>query len=147
MLSNKAKYGLKALIYLAENLDRPIQCAEIAETQNIPKKFLDAILLSLRNQGVLVSRKGRSGGYLLARPPEKIFMSQVIRILDGPLAPVPCVSITAYSRCNDCESEERCRIRPMMLELRNAMLAVLDRKSLAHVLAASDIDALMAYDN
>jgi Rrf2 family protein len=131
MLSNKAKYGLKALIYLASNFDRPVQSAEVAEAQDIPKKFLDAILLDLKNDGILLSKKGRGGGYQLASPPERILAGRIIRVLDGPIAPLPCVSKTAYRRCDDCRNENACKVRALMADVRDAISAVIDTRSLA----------------
>jgi len=136
MLSNKAKYGLKALIHLASHRDRPAQSAEIAEAQNIPKKFLDAILLDLKNNGILSSKKGRGGGYQLAFPPERILAGRVIRIFDGPLAPIACVSKTAYQACGDCRDEGACKVRSLMAEVRDAMAMILDNRSLADLMAA-----------
>ena len=135
MLSNKAKYGLKALAYLADNRGHAVQSAEIAEARDLPKKFLDAILLEIKNIGVISSKKGKGGGYQLARPPDTISLGAVIRALDGPFAPVPCVSRTAYARCDDCPDEEGCMIRPVMQEVRDAISNVLDNKTLSDMLA------------
>ena len=132
MLSKKAKYGLKALIYLAaQPVDRSVLIADIANQERIPKKFLDMILLEMRNANILTSRKGKGGGYALALPPERIVIGSVVRLLDGPLAPVPCVSKTAYRRCDDCTSEETCRIRRLMGRVRDAIADVLDTTTLA----------------
>jgi len=112
MLSAKAKYGLKAALYLAEQEGLGgVLVADIAETQKIPKKFLDSILLELKNVGLLASKKGKGGGYFLAKPAGKVMVGQIVRILDGPLALIPCVSQTAYRPCTDCASEAACRIR------------------------------------
>ena len=136
MLSKKAKYGLTALIYLAEQADQaPVGIQEIADTQRIPKKFLDAILLELRNVGLLQSRKGKGGGYALARPAVDIRIGSVIRALDGPLAPIRCASRTAYQPCNDCADIPGCRIRKTMMEVREAMADILDQKCLADLTA------------
>lgn len=132
MLSNKAKYGLKALIHLAK-AEGQCLAGDIAEANNIPRKFLDAILVELRNAGILNSRKGKGGGYHLARPAEKITVGQIIRILDGPLAPIACASRTAYQPCDDCGDLAACAVRLTMLEVRDAMAAVLDRMSLAEM--------------
>jgi Rrf2 family protein len=131
MLSNKAKYGLKALIYLASNYDRPVQSAEIADAQNIPKKFLDAILLELKNNAILSSKKGRGGGYQLASPPERILAGRIIRVLDGPIAPLPCVSKTAYRRCDDCVDESTCAIRKTLIEVRESTAEILEKTKLS----------------
>ncbi|HTV32866.1 MAG TPA: Rrf2 family transcriptional regulator [Methylocella sp.] len=130
MLSNKGKYGLKAMIHLAR-FEGPCLAAEIAAQNQIPRKFLDAILLELRNAGILSSKKGKGGGYHLARPAEKITAGQIIRILDGPLAPIACASRTAYHKCNDCPDEDACGVRDLMLDVRDAMALILDRTSIA----------------
>lgn len=139
MLSNKAKYGLKALSYLARRPpSEAIQIAEVAERQGIPRKFLDLILLDLRNAGFVRSKKGRGGGYFLAETPDKIFVGPVIRVLDGPLAPIPCASRTAYQPCTDCISVEGCGIRGLMVEVRDAMADILDHTTL-EALAAREV--------
>lgn len=148
MLSKKAKYGLKALIYLA-NLqgESPALIADIAAAERIPKKFLDMILLEMRNADILASRKGKGGGYTLAVPPERIFIGTVVRLLDGPLAPVSCVSKTAYRRCDDCTSEETCRIRHLMGRVRDAISEVLDTTTLADLARNREVRAfVMNYD-
>jgi Rrf2 family protein len=138
MLSKKAKYALKALMYLADQPENePALIATIAERERLPKKFLDAILLELRNRGILRSRKGRGGGYLLAQPPELINIATVMRLIDGPVSPVRCVSKTAYERCSDCSDEETCRIRKLMREVRDGMLNVLEQRTLADLMAGS----------
>lgn len=132
MLSNKAKYGLKALLYLAEHgAEGAVLISAIAEDRRIPKKFLDAILLEMKNNGLLYSKKGKGGGYSLAKSPDKITVGQVIRILDGPLAPIPCVSQTAYRRCEDCLDEAACGIRSVMRDVRDAIADILDNTTLA----------------
>lgn len=134
MLTKKGKYGLKAMVHLAgAEPGRPVQVGEIAETNDIPKKFLDAILGELRNAGLVHTRAGRGGGIMLARPASEIRVGHIVRILDGPLAPIPCASKTAYQRCHDCRDETRCSVRLMMLEVRNAISAVLDDRTLAEM--------------
>src|SRR5262249_4870877 len=148
MLTKKGKYGLKALVHLAGLPTGQLAFVnDIAVRNNIPKKFLDAILGELRNAGFVQSRKGKSGGYRLARPAHEISVGQVIRVLDGPLAPIPCASRTRYQRCDDCASEEHCSVRLMMLDVRNAIAAVLDERTLADMraLAASGATELMYY--
>jgi Rrf2 family protein len=141
MLSNKGKYGLKALMHLAR-YEGPCLAAEIAAENQIPRKFLDAILLELRNAGILNSKKGKGGGYHLARPADKITAGQIIRILDGPLAPIACASRTAYRRCADCPDEEACAVRDLMLDVRDAMALILDRTSIAALSARGRRDEL-----
>lgn len=138
MLSQKSKYALKALLLLAEERPgEPVLIADLAEEGAIPKKFLEQILLALKKRGILLSRKGRGGGYALGRPPEAVSLGEVIRLLDGPLAPVPCVSQTAYRRCDDCADEETCGIRLVMWQVREVTARILDGTSLADMLAAS----------
>lgn len=132
MLSKKSKYGLKALLALAEEEGRgPVQASELAERQRLPKKFLEAILLELKRHGLLQSKKGRGGGYVLNRKPGDITLGQVIRILNGPLALVPCVSQTAYTRCEECIDEETCGVHLAMKEVRDATAHILDNTTLA----------------
>jgi Rrf2 family protein len=134
MLTMKGKYGLKAMMHLAGAQPGQLMLSEeIATANTISKKFLDAILGDLRNAGFVHARKGRNGGYALARPAEEIHVGHVLRVLDGPLAPIACASRTAYRRCDDCRSEETCSVRLVMLEVRNAISAVLDQKTLAEL--------------
>ena len=135
MLSRKSKYAIKALIALAEHgREEPVRIADLAREQQIPPKFLELILLELRNQGVLRSRKGKGGGYLLARDPATIYLGQVVRMFDGPLAPVPCASQTAYVPCSDCRNEAVCGVHLAMKEVRDATARILDGTSLAQLL-------------
>lgn len=135
MISKKTKYGLKALIYLAREYDQgPILISDLAREERIPKKFLELILLTLKNNGILQSKKGKGGGYYLGKPPEQISLGYVVRLLDGPLAPVPCVSETAYARCEECLDEHSCGIRLVMKDVRDAIASILDGTSLADVL-------------
>ena len=135
MLTKKAKYALKAALHLARRQTAgAVLIADIAESERIPKKFLESILLTMKNRGILVSRKGRGGGYALARPSSRVSFGEIVRMMDGPLAPVPCVSATAYHRCEECVSEELCEIRGVMQRVRDASSAVLDATSLADVL-------------
>jgi Rrf2 family protein len=132
MLTNKGKYGLKALIHLANHEgEGSVSISDIADSNQIPKKFLDAILLELKNAGILCSKKGKGGGYRLGKPAEKIILSTVIRVLDGPIAPIACASRTAYRPCADCEDMAACQVRALMLEVRDAMVKILDSTSLA----------------
>jgi Rrf2 family protein len=138
MLSSKAKYGLRALIFLAEKKGSgPIQIREIAETLSIPRKFLEAILLELRNDGILQSRQGKVGGYYLDRSPDTINLGHLVRMFDGRLAHVPCVSQTAYSRCEDCTEEKFCAIRCVMKEIRDASSKILDNTTLDQLVKKS----------
>jgi len=132
MLSQKAKYALKAMIVLARHDGQGLlQAADISETESVPKKFLEVILLELRKQGLVVSVRGKNGGHQLAKPADAITLGQIIRIMDGPLAPIPCASLTGYRRCSDCRDEKACAIRRAMREVRDAAAAVLDGTTLA----------------
>lgn len=139
MLSKKMKYALKALIFLArEGAEKPVLISDIAEKEGIPKKFLEAILLELKNKGVLESRKGKGGGYLLGKIPKEIKLGEVMRALDGPIAPLPCLSRTAYAKCDECEDEKTCGIRLIMKEVYEANIKILDSTSLADILDRTD---------
>src|SRR5580704_14970521 len=134
MLSRKTKYGLKALLALAREEGRePVLVSDLATRDAIPKKFLEAILLELKRHGVVHSRKGQGGGYFLGRKPANITFGEVIRVLDGPLAAVPCVSETAYMKCTDCVDEDTCGVRFAMKEVRDATARILDHATLAGV--------------
>jgi Rrf2 family protein len=142
MLSSKGKYGLKALLDLAAR-DGAVQIVEIAQSNNIPRKFLEAILLEMKNAGFLYSKKGKGGGYALARKPEKIIIGDVIRVLDGPLAPIACASRTNFHPCSDCGDPEACRVRAAMIRVRDAVSRQLDTLTLADLARRPD-DAFAA---
>lgn len=132
MLSKKTKYALKAMQYLAGAKDRgPVLIAEIAGQEGIPRKFLEAILLELKKEGFLGSRKGKGGGYFLARPPEGITFGAVVRKLEGPLALLPCVSQQFYRRCEECRDEETCGLRMVMKDVRDRTAEILDNTTFA----------------
>src|SRR5436190_12577182 len=132
MLTRKSKYGLKAMLVLAEEAESgPLLISELADRQQLPKKFLEAILLELKRHGLLHSKKGKGGGYFLGRKPTEITVGQVIRVLDGPLALTPCVSVTAYRKCDECLDEKTCGVRVAMKEVRDATSDILDHTTLA----------------
>lgn len=132
MLSKRAKYALKALIVLAaEPPGQPMRIQDLARRERIPQKFLEMILLDLKNHGILQSKKGKGGGYYLVRDPKLVLIGQLIRQFDGPLAAVPCASQTAYARCQDCRDEAGCGIRWVMKSVRDATAKILDRTTLA----------------
>ncbi|PIF00396.1 MAG: transcriptional regulator [Maribacter sp.] len=135
MLSKKTKYGLKALSFLASlEESRPVQIAEIARHENISQKFLESILLTLRKSGFLGSKKGKGGGYYLIKGPNDIVMTDVIRILEGPIAMVPCVSLNFYEKCRDCPDEASCSVYKLMLQVRDSALAVYRNNTLADLI-------------
>jgi len=139
MLTKKAKYGLLALLRLAREYGNgPVLIADLARDEGIPRKFLESILVGLKKRGLLESRMGKGGGYSLARPPAQISFGRAVRILDGPLAPIPCVSLTAYRECLECRDEATCGIRRVMKEVRDANAAILDGTTLEDVLRSED---------
>ena len=141
MISKKTKYALKALYYLAEQPSgQPVLIADLAKAENIPKKFLEFILLSLRKGGLLQSRIGKGGGYNLSLPANKITLGMVVRILEGDLAPVQCLSQTNYTQCDECNDERTCGIRLVMVDVNNALSNVLDSLSLADMLERSEME-------
>ena len=132
MLSQRSRYALRALTDLAERHGSPpVTAGDIAERQRVPRKFLDLILLDLKAAGLIESQRGRAGGYRLARAPKDISFGEVIRLLDGPLALVPCVSRTAYRRCDDCLDETTCAIRRVLSDVRDEAARILDAFTLA----------------
>ena len=142
MLSQKCKYALQALMVLAkEKSDNLLLVSDIAERENLPKKFLEAILLELNRNGLVRSRRGRGGGYALAKPADLITFGQVVRIMDGPLAPLACVSVNYYRRCDECKDEQACEIRKVMRRVRDAIANELDGTSLAKALADGKMPA------
>jgi Rrf2 family protein len=139
VLTNKGKYGLKAMVHLAGLEPGAVaQVAEIAETNSISKKFLDHILTELRHVGFVYSKKGRGGGYALARSANEIRVGAIIRVLDGPLAPIPCASVTAFRPCTDCGDLSTCAVRLVMMEARNAVADLLDNRTLAELRAKTN---------
>ena len=130
----KARYALRALYSLAaDESGAPTLIADLAERERIPRKFLEAILVELRNAGILQSKKGKGGGYALARPAAEVTIGQVMRAIDGPLAPTPCARESAYSPCAECPNVETCGTRMVMKEVRDAIANVLDGTTLANV--------------
>ncbi len=130
MISQKAKYALRALVALAKAGDS-LMIGEIAQRKKIPRKFLEQILLDLKRHGIVQSRRGKFGGYNLLMPPERITYGQVLRIIDGPIAPLPCLSRIAYRRCPDCRTEETCEIRRVFARVAESAREVLDRTTIA----------------
>ena len=140
MLTHKSKYALKALLVLATEFGRgPMLIAEVSQRESIPRKFLEVILLELKNQGILGSKKGKGGGYFLARPPHTIHVGDVLRALDGPLAMTFCVSQSGYRRCEECIDERTCGVRLVMKEVRDATAKILDTTSLADILKRVEV--------
>jgi len=140
MLSKKTKYAIKALIIMGKNMDKPpMQIAQIAEQERIPRKFLESILLDLRNAGILYSKKGSGGGYALNKAPEEINLAAILRLTDGPIAMVPCASLNFYHKCDECHNEVTCGIRAMFLEIRDASVKILEQTSVADMIAKETI--------
>lgn len=135
MISQKSKYALRALLALAARPGgEPMQISEIAEQEVIPRKFLEQILLDLKRAGLVASRRGKAGGYLLLRRAETVTFGEVLRLIDGPLAPLPCLSKMAYRRCGDCANENACKLRKVFTRVADATRDILDTTTLADVL-------------
>ncbi|MBK5197033.1 MAG: Rrf2 family transcriptional regulator [Methyloceanibacter sp.] len=137
MISHKAKYALRSLVALARR-GESMMIGEIAAQERIPRKFLEQILLELKRHGIVMSRRGKLGGYALLMSADQITFGQVLRILDGPLAPLPCLSRIAYRRCVDCRSEEDCEIRLVFAAVTNSAREVLDRTTIADAIAGTE---------
>ena len=136
MLSKKTRYAIKALVILGKNFgEAPMQISKIASEEHIPKKFLEQILLDLRNAGLLYSKKGAGGGYGLVKDPAEIFVVQALRLTGGPVALLPCVSLNFYQKCDECSNEATCGVRDVFLEVRNATLKILSETSIADIIS------------
>lgn len=134
MLNKKTQYAFKALMHLAEKKNNePVLIAEIAKKKKIPLKFLENILLELKNEGILESKKGKGGGYFFKIPPSKVPLADVIRKIDGPIAMLPCVSLYFYERCRNCD-EKNCGLHDIMILVRDANLKILENKTVADLL-------------
>lgn len=139
MISQKAKYALRALVALCKvPAGEFVMISEISRAQAIPKKFLEQILLELKRAGIVMSRRGRLGGYVLLRAPEQVTFGEVLRLIDGPIAPLPCLSKIAYRKCVDCADEATCEIRHVFARVTIATREVLDQTTLADAVAAKD---------
>lgn len=142
MLSKKSQYAFKALVYLTEHAsETPVLISEISEKKNIPLKFLENILLELRKAGILESKKGKGGGYYFRIDPRQVSLAQVMRLIDGPIALLPCVSLNFYEKCKDCD-ETNCGLNRMMVQVRDATLKVLEHKTVADLCVRSDGNGL-----
>lgn len=138
-ISKRTQYALKAMISLGRRYrEGPILIGTLAREETIPLKFLEGILLDLKGRGLLTSKMGRKGGYMLSRPPSAVTMGSIIRTIEGPLAPLPCASETAYRPCEECTDIENCGTRIIMRQVRDAISDVLDRTTLAEVIARAD---------
>jgi Rrf2 family protein len=134
MLSKKSQYAFKALTYLAEKYNKgPVLISEISKKKKIPLKFLENILLELKKAGMLESKKGKGGGYFLKKDPSKINVANVIRLVNGPIAMLPCVSLYFYERCKNC-NEKHCGLHDMMIQVRDASLNILEKRTLKDLL-------------
>ena len=134
MITQKMKYALKALMVLADEKavdGQSLRIEEIAKRSGAPKRFLEHILLELRNAGVIASTRGRSGGYVLIKPPETVSVSEMLRLIDGPIAPLPCLSRRAYQRCEDCSDEDTCRVRKVFADVFWSYLVLIESLTLA----------------
>jgi Rrf2 family protein len=134
-ISKRTQYGLKATLALAKRYgDEPVRIATIAKEESIPIKFLEAILLDLKGHGLLESKKGKGGGYSLSRPPSTITFGSIIRMLEGPLAPLPCASETAFKPCVECQNVELCGTRILFRQVRDSIAGLLDSTTVADLL-------------
>src|SRR3954467_10889730 len=141
MISYRARYAFKALAALARaQSSRGLQIRQLAERETIPRKFLEQILLTLKAAGLITSRRGREGGYELLKPPSQITVGQLLRIVDGPIAPLPCLSRTAYQRCKDCHDEAACEVRHAFAEAYALYLARLEAMTLAQALTLAEAE-------
>ena len=137
MLSRKAKYALRALSVLALAEPAQLQARRIAGEAKVPEKFLETILVELRNAGIVSSRRGTFGGHSLAKPADQIMVGDIVRIIDGPIAPIRCASVTAYQPCADCIDPQTCALRDLMGDVRDAMSNVIDRRTLRELALAT----------
>lgn len=135
MISNKAKYALKAMIILARHPVKQVQAHAIAEQGQIPYKFLETILSDLKNCGLVASKRGAAGGYVLGGNPADITAGDVLRVIDGPIAPLRCASVSGYQKCDDCHDESACAVRNVMMDARIALSNVLDQRTLKDMAA------------
>lgn len=139
MLSKKAKYAIKALVHLARLYQKgPVLISDVSEKEHIPKKFLEAILLELRNNGLLQSRKGKGGGYYLIKSPDEINLATIVRLFDGPLALLPCVSLNYYERCEECVDEAICGLRQIAAEVRDETVRILKTNTIQDIINKED---------
>jgi Rrf2 family protein len=140
MLSRRTKYAINALVYLAREGGNgiPVQISRIAASENIPRKFLEAILLELKHSGMLNSRKGKTGGYYLQKTPEEINIADVMRLFDGPIALLPCVAYKYYERCEECVDEETCGIRSVFSDVRSQTVQMLKKATLFEIIQRSE---------
>ena len=147
MITQKMKYALKALLVLADEAatatPAPLTIEAIAKRSGTPKRFLEHILLELRNVGLISSLRGRSGGYLLIKAPAEVSISELLRLIDGPIAPLPCLSRRAYQRCEDCVDEQSCRIRKTFAEIFWSYLVLIDSLTLADMLRSDSLTEQM----
>ncbi len=135
MLSKRAKYAINALVYLArQEAQKPILISRIAEDEHIPKKFLEAILLELKHAGILNSKKGKGGGYYLHKDPGEVSLADIMRLFDGAIAFLPCVTYQYYERCEECVDEETCGIRDVFQDVRDESVRVLKASTLANII-------------
>lgn len=139
MLSKKTKYAINALVHLAKDKSgQPVQISKIAAAENIPRKFLEAILLDLKNAGMLSSKKGKTGGYYLLMSPEEINIADVVRLFDGAIALLPCVAHKYYERCEECKDEATCGIRSIFSDVRNETVQILKLATLKEIISRAE---------
>jgi len=151
MLSKKTKYAINALVYLARQHkntgSQPVQIIKIAESEHIPRKFLEAILLDLKNAGILNSKKGKAGGYFLQKSPAEINIAEVMRLFDGAIALLPCVAHLYHARCEECQDEATCGIRDVFAEVRAESVRMLKKATLTEIVSRAEALALKVQEN
>lgn len=142
MITQKMKYALKALMVLADERageGRALSIEEVAKRAGVPKRFLEHILLVIRNDGIIASTRGRAGGYVLVKDPADVSLSELLRLIDGPMAPLPCLSRRSYERCADCVDEEACRIRKVFAEVFWSYLLLIESLTLADLMRSPSV--------
>jgi Rrf2 family protein len=145
MITQKAKYAFKALFHMAAApVGASLQIEEIARGAGVPRKFLEHILLDLKKKGIVESRRGRAGGYVLVKPASELTIGTILRAIDGPIAPLPCISRTAYRRCSDCKDEKNCTVRRLFAETYTSMLKLMEGRTLEQALASGSPIAALA---
>ena len=131
MLSNRTKYAIKALLYIyRDKTEVPVHIVDIAKSENIPQKFLELIMLDLKKTGAIDSKRGKGGGYFLAEDPDRVMIGSIIRSFEGPIALLPCASVSNYKKCKDCNDEDLCSLRHLMMEVREKTAHIMDQTSL-----------------
>ncbi|MBN2424651.1 MAG: Rrf2 family transcriptional regulator [Calditrichaceae bacterium] len=135
MLSKKSRYAIIAMVYLAKQFGKgPVLIGQIAEEEKLPKKFLEGILFELKNAGIVNSQRGKNGGYYLIKNPDEVHLAKILRLFDGPIALIPCVTYQYYEPCPECKDEDTCAIRKVFKEIRDVTVEILKKTTLAELI-------------